>query len=127
MGSLGVSSFQQIAGAIFADAIGPLWLYYDEWPEAAKLLRESSIHDEYTANKLIDAARERGKNGVITLRPDLQAELDLAPWNMTEEVASHFVRKIRHTVCGPREEAGPVSLVRIYGNFQHVAFFRRYR
>ena len=82
-----MSSFQQIAGAIFADAIGPLWLYYDEWPEAAKLLRESSIHDEYTANKLIDAARERGKNGVITLRPDLQAELDLAPWNMTEEVA----------------------------------------
>ena len=37
MGSLGVSSFQQVAGAILADAIGPLFLYYDEWPEAAKV------------------------------------------------------------------------------------------
>ena len=31
MGSLGVSSFQMVAGVLLADAIGPGFRYHDEW------------------------------------------------------------------------------------------------
>ena len=68
-----------------------------------KLLRESATHDEYTAHQLID--RQRTSKEVLTLRPELQEELEMAPWNMTDAVASQFVRQLRKSVCGrPREE-----------------------
>jgi hypothetical protein len=35
MGSVGVSSFQQVYGVLAADALGPRFAYYDEWPMAA--------------------------------------------------------------------------------------------
>lgn len=91
------------------------------------------MHDDYTAHQLID--QQRTNNEVLTLRPDLQEELEMAPWNMTDAVASNFVRQLRKSVCGmSREEdeyrkvASPdISLVRVQGNFQHVAYFHRYR
>jgi hypothetical protein len=128
MGSLGVSSFQQVVGAIMADAIGPLWLYYDEWPEAAKLLRESATHDDFRAHALIEEG-EKNRHRMLTLRPQLQDELAMQPWNMTDDVASHWARKLRRSVCGPNEDGFPndVAVIRVYGNFQHVAYFRRYR
>jgi hypothetical protein len=135
MGSIGVSSFQQVYGALAADALGPNFAYYDEWPAAASLLRPGLQHSPEVAKELL--ARSK-RTEVVTARPTAQSELELAPWNMTDAMARKWVRSLRREVChlrdplenveeGQRDSPGSLWVMRIQGNYQHIAYFRRYR
>ena len=103
MGSLGVSSFQQVYGALAADALGPGFKYYDEWQMAAGLLRPGVQH-AYKDNQLActpskqctpKEVKEMGKDKTrhTAMKPHIQNELKEEPWNM---VSSSLLLRLLH-------------------------------
>jgi hypothetical protein len=122
MGSLGVSSFQQVYGALAADALGPGFKYYDEWQMAASLLRPGL---QYTPDVAESLLREIAEKFVVVVKPHFQDELNPAPWNLTDAKAAGWVRELRHQVCP--DDGSQLAVLRIQGHFQHGSFYRRYR
>jgi hypothetical protein len=127
MGSLGVSSFQQVYGALLADALGPNFRYWDEWQMASGLLRPGLQHTPDDAGQMIHDMEKDGLPAYVA-KPRFQDEGDPRPWNMSEATAQEWVLGSRSEVChGERREGLRFHAVRIQGNFQHAAYFRRYR
>jgi len=127
MGSLGVSSFQQVYGALLADALGPQFQYWDEWQMASGLLRPGLQHTPDDAAALLEEAETRGLPA-FPVKPTFQSELEQHPWNMSDAQAQEWVLEARNEVCHGEKRSGlDLHVVRVQGNFQHASFFRRYR
>lgn len=82
MGSLGVTSFQQIYGALAADALGPRFSYFDQWSHASYHLRPGLQIDRNEGLRLVQLFNERPMLG-FSAKPTKQAELETKPWDMT--------------------------------------------
>jgi hypothetical protein len=82
-----------VYGALAADALGPLFKYYDEWPMAAGLLKSGVQHETSVAHRLINEMH------AIGVKPHFQDELSTHPWNMTDDAARKWVEDLRNVGC----------------------------
>jgi hypothetical protein len=82
-----------VYGALAADALGPLFKYYDEWPMAAGLLKSGVQHETSVAHRLINEMH------AIGVKPHFQDELSTHPWNMTDDAARKWVEDLRKVGC----------------------------
>jgi len=105
MGSLGVSSFQQVYGALLADAVGPRFAYWDEWPMAAKLLRPGIQHSPEVAEAILKEA-ESGGTTAIVMKPQLQVRRDCLPLRPSAAACCPIAPKLTRAPRAHRSAAG---------------------
>ena len=148
MGSLGVSSFQMVAGVLLADAIGPGYRFHDEWygpGRATDGVLQLGVQPTLEAANAMIADRASRQ---VTIRPTLQAELETAPWTMNATSAAAWVDDLRDVVCGGSGGGGgkgrgrrgsggggggggggnaTTTIVKMLAHWQHASYFHRYR
>lgn len=136
MGGLGVSIFQQIYGCLAADGLGPNFGYFDEFSPYPGLLRPSA-----QVSKKFGSSFVKSVAGMPywAAKPTPQLETKTKPFEFNDVVAAKWLRSLRRKACHVMDKDefqdpgygsdGPHSkwIMRVLGNFQHAAFYVRYR